>query len=171
MKYLLRLTLAALCGICGLSVASSLLAGDLAGSRPNIILVLTDDQGYAQLACHGHPWLETPHLDALHARSVSFTDFHVSPTCSPTRSALMTGNHPFKNGVTHTGGGRGRLAPSATTLPQTWQKRATSPAFLANGTWVIRSDVTLPTRDLTNGTGLQTAMTRSIGTNPNYCNG
>jgi arylsulfatase A-like enzyme len=118
MKSLPRLTLAVLCGICGLSAASSLLAGELAGSRPNIILVLTDDQGYAQLACHGHPWLETPHLDALHARSVSFTDFHVSPTCSPTRSALMTGNHPFKNGVTHTGGGRERLAPSATTLPQ-----------------------------------------------------
>ena len=103
MKSLRRLTLAVLCGICGLSAASSLLAGELASSRPNIILVLTDDQGYAQLACHGHPWLETPHLDALHARSVSFTDFHVSPTCSPTRSALMTGNHPFKNGVTHTG--------------------------------------------------------------------
>ncbi len=96
----------------------SLAAEDLAGSRPNIVLVLTDDQGYAQLGCHGHPWLETPHLDALHGRSVVFTDFQVSPTCSPTRSALLTGNYPFRNGVTHTGGGRERLAPSAITLAE-----------------------------------------------------
>ena len=98
--------------------AESVAAQSLRGSRPNIVFVLTDDQGYGQLGCHGHPWLETPNLDALHARSITFDDFQVSPTCSPTRSALMTGNFPFKNGVTHTGGGRERLAPSATTLAE-----------------------------------------------------
>ncbi len=83
---------------------------------------MTDDQGYGQLGCQGHPWLETPHLDALHAESLSFTSFYVSPTCSPTRAALMTGNVPFKGGVTHTTGARHRLALSAVTLPQYLKK-------------------------------------------------
>ncbi len=60
-------------------------------SRPNVILIMTDDQGYGDLGCHGHPWLKTPNLDKLHAEGVRLTDYHVSPLCSPTRSSLMTG--------------------------------------------------------------------------------
>ena len=71
-------------------------------ARPNIILVMSDDQGYGELGCHGNPIIQTPNLDRFHKESVRFTDFHVSPTCSPTRSALMTGRHEFKSGVTHT---------------------------------------------------------------------
>ena len=92
--------------------------GSLQGSKPNIIVVLTDDQGYGQLGCQGPPWLETPHIDALSRESVVFDDFHMSPTCSPSRAAILTGNVPFKSGVTHTGGARARLALSAVTLPQ-----------------------------------------------------
>lgn len=95
----------------------------LQGRRPNIIFILTDDQGYGQLGCEGHPWLETPHIDQLRREGLAFTDFQVSPTCSPTRSALMTGNVPFKNGVTHTGGGRDRMALSAVTLPELLKKQ------------------------------------------------
>lgn len=90
----------------------------LAGRRPNIIFVLTDDQGYGDLSCHGNPILRTPHLDRLHNEGVRFLDFHVSPTCSPTRSALLTGRHEFKNGVTHTILERERLTLTATTLAQ-----------------------------------------------------
>src|SRR5213080_4270140 len=90
----------------------------LDGRRPNIIFVLTDDQGYGDLSCHGNPILKTPHLDRLHAEGVRFTDFHVSPTCAPTRSALLTGRHEFRNGVTHTILERERLTLKATTLPQ-----------------------------------------------------
>jgi len=90
--------------------------------RPNIILIMTDDQGYGDLACHGNPVLKTPHLDQLASQSVRFTDFHVSPTCAPTRSALMTGRHEFKNGVTHTIFERERLTLSATTLPEVLQR-------------------------------------------------
>ena len=86
--------------------------------RPNIVFVLTDDQGYGDLSCHGNPILKTPNLDRLHAEGVRFTDFHVSPTCSPTRSALMTGRHEFKNGVTHTILERERLTLKATTIAQ-----------------------------------------------------
>ena len=92
--------------------------GELAGSKPNIVLVMTDDQGDGQLGCQGHPWLETPNIDKLCKQSTVFIDFHVSPTCSPTRAALLTGNVPFKNGVTHTVKARHRLARSAVTLPQ-----------------------------------------------------
>jgi arylsulfatase A-like enzyme len=92
-------------------------AAELAGSRPNIILVITDDQGYGDLACHGNPVIKTPHLDKLHSESARFTDFHVSPTCAPTRSAIMTGRHEFYNGVTHTILERERLRLDAITMP------------------------------------------------------
>src|SRR6516162_4638017 len=90
----------------------------LEARRPNIIFVLTDDQGYGDLSCHGNPILKTPNLDRLHDEGVRFTDFHVSPTCSPTRAALMTGRHEFKNGVTHTILERERLTLDAITIAQ-----------------------------------------------------
>ncbi|MFM7149938.1 MAG: arylsulfatase [Gemmataceae bacterium] len=90
----------------------------LAGKRPNIILVMTDDQGYADLECHGNPVLKTPHLNRLHRESTRFREFHVSPTCAPTRSALLTGRHEFFNGVTHTIQERERLTLQAITLPE-----------------------------------------------------
>ena len=86
--------------------------------QPNIIYVMTDDQGYGDIAAHGNAIIRTPHLDRLHAQSVRLTEFHASPTCSPTRAALMTGRHEFRSGVTHTINERERLALSATTLPQ-----------------------------------------------------
>lgn len=70
------------------------------------MLVMTDDQGYGDLSCHGNPILKTPHLDRLHAESIRFTDFHVSPFCTPTRAALMTGNYPGYTGAFRTSSGR-----------------------------------------------------------------
>lgn len=96
-------------------------SGALAGSRPNIVVILTDDQGYGDISAHGNPILQTPHLDRLHREGVRFTDFHVSPTCAPTRSALLTGRHEFKNGVTHTILERERLAPGAATMAEALQ--------------------------------------------------
>ena len=97
---------------------SGFTAENIAGQRPNIVFILTDDQGYGDMSCHGHPILKTPNLDRLHNEGVRFSDFHVSPTCSPTRSALFTGRHEFKNGVTHTILERERLTLQATTLAQ-----------------------------------------------------
>lgn len=90
----------------------------LAGSRPNIILILTDDQGYGDLGRHGNPILSTPRLDRLHDESVRFEDFRVSPTCSPTRASILAGRHEFRSGVTHTIHERERLSLKATTLAQ-----------------------------------------------------
>ncbi|WDI41622.1 arylsulfatase [Bremerella sp. P1] len=81
----------------------------LAADKPNVIIVMTDDQGYGDLACHGNPILKTPNLDQLSAESVRFTDFHVSPFCTPTRAALMTGNHPGYTGAYRTSSGRTML--------------------------------------------------------------
>ncbi len=97
-------------------------SADLKGSRPNIILVMTDDQGKGELSCLGNTYLPTPHLDRLHSQSLRFTDFHVSPTCSPTRSAIMSGRHEFQNGVTHTILERERMALGTQTLPSALQQ-------------------------------------------------
>src|SRR5690606_23954796 len=86
--------------------------------RPNVILVITDDQGYGDLGCHGNTELPTPALDALYADSVRLTDFHVDPTCAPTRAALMTGRYSSRSGVWHTIAGRSIMRQDETTLPQ-----------------------------------------------------
>ncbi len=73
---------------------------------PNIIVVITDDQGYGDVGVHGNSRIRTPNLDALHAESLRLTNFHVDPTCSPTRSALVTGRYSSRTGVWHTIMGR-----------------------------------------------------------------
>lgn len=115
MKNLLAIIFVA--GLTGPS-ASLVSAESLSGSRPNIILVMTDDQGMGDLSCLGNPVLRTPNLDRFHAISTRFTDFHVSPTCAPTRSAIFSGRHEFRNGVTHTIKERERMALSTTTFPE-----------------------------------------------------
>ena len=77
--------------------------------QPNVVFVLTDDQGYPPMGCHGHPFIETPHLDAFHNESVRFGQFHVGTTCAPTRAGLMTGHYCNSTGVWHTIGGRSLL--------------------------------------------------------------
>ena len=69
-----------------LAVAAPALAAD-PPRRPNVVLIMTDDQGYGDLGCTGNPVLKTPNLDRLYRESVRLTSFHVDPTCSPTRSA------------------------------------------------------------------------------------
>ena len=86
--------------------------------RPNIILVMPDDVGYGDYASLGSPIMRTPAVDAFKEQSLLFTRFHVSPTCSPTRAALMSGRHEFKNGVTHTILERERLSLRTFTLAQ-----------------------------------------------------
>lgn len=103
------------------TLMSFLLLGSAAYTKPNIIFILTDDQGYGDLSCTGNPILKTPNMDRLHNEGVRCNDFHVSPTCAPTRSALLTGRHPFKNGVTHTIHERERLTLKATTIAQVLQ--------------------------------------------------
>ncbi|MEX0775281.1 MAG: arylsulfatase [Phycisphaeraceae bacterium] len=93
-------------------------AASSATRRPNIIFILTDDQGYGDLSCHGNPILKTPKIDTLYAESTRFTDFQVSPVCSPTRCALMTGRFEFRSGVHDTRGPGQNMSLKATTVAQ-----------------------------------------------------
>jgi arylsulfatase len=93
-------------------------AGEAAAPRPNIIIVLTDDQGYGDIAANGNPKIKTPSMDRMHGEGIRFEDFHVSPTCSPTRCSLMTGRHEMKSGVSHTIMERERMSLKATTVAQ-----------------------------------------------------
>ncbi len=111
-----------------LSVAAAFSAGrfasaqnagaQLAGRKPNIVFIMTDDQGLGDMGWTGHPHIKTPALDALKKQSLWFSDFQVSPTCAPTRCAIMTGRHEFYSGVTHTIYERERMSLKAFTLPQ-----------------------------------------------------
>ncbi len=84
--------------------------------HPNVVLIITDDQGYGDIGFHGNPVLKTPNLDRLAAESLRLTDFHVDPTCSPTRAALMTGRYSCRTGVWHTIMGRSILRRDETTM-------------------------------------------------------
>jgi len=85
---------------------------------------MTDDQGYGDLGCHGNKVIKTPALDKLHSESVRLTNYHVDPTCSPTRSALLTGRYSSRTGVWHTIMGRSLMHPDEYTVAE---------LFAANG--------------------------------------
>src|SRR5215471_15870383 len=89
-----------------------------AAAQPNVIILITDDQGYGDFSCHGNPVLKTPNLDRLHAQSVRFTDFHVAPMCTPTRGQLMTGLDALRNGATSVTAGRAFLRAGLPTMPE-----------------------------------------------------
>ena len=91
-------------------------AVDATSTKPNVVIVITDDQGYGDLSCHGNPILRTPQIDKLYADSVRLTDYHVAPTCSPTRAAFLTGHWTNRTGVWHTIMGRSMLRDDEVTL-------------------------------------------------------
>lgn len=87
-------------------------------AKPNIVLVITDDQGYGDLACYGNPVIKTPNLDTLASESSQLSNYHVAPTCSPTRAALQSGHWTDRAGAWHTIMGRSMLRAEEATLGQ-----------------------------------------------------
>ena len=87
-------------------------------STPNVILVLTDDQGYGDLGCHGNDKIKTPNLDNLYKESIRFTQFYTSPLCSPTRAGLLTGRYEYRSGIRATVEGRSLLRPDEYTIAE-----------------------------------------------------
>ena len=81
-------------------------------------MILTDDLGYGDLGYHGNPVVSTPHIDRLATDSVRFANFHVDPTCSPTRAALMTGKQSLRTGVWLTVLGRSLLPAGELTMAE-----------------------------------------------------
>lgn len=107
--------------LAALSVIFTATAVQAASRQPNVVFVITDDQGYGDLSATGNPILKTPHLDQLYHESIRLTDYHVSPTCSPTRGALMSGQHANRAGTWHTIAGRSILKEDKTTLGQVFR--------------------------------------------------
>jgi arylsulfatase A-like enzyme len=99
-------------GVIGLFFCSLALAAD----KPNVVLVLTDNQSYFELGCHGHKILKTPRIDALAEQSVDFLNFHAPPFCSPSRAALLTGRYSLRYGIHTTIQGRSILKRDEVTL-------------------------------------------------------
>ena len=85
-------------------------------AQPNVLIVMTDDQGYPELSVHGNPVLQTPHLDKLHSQSLRLTDYHVAPMCTPTRGQLLTGLDAARNGAVNVSSGRALLRPEIPTI-------------------------------------------------------
>jgi arylsulfatase len=88
------------------------------GSRPNIIIIMPDDISWGSMSLFGGTWAQTPHLDTLFKSGIRLMNFHVSPTCSPTRAATLTGRHEFYSGVTHTIRNRCHMNREMKILPQ-----------------------------------------------------
>lgn len=99
------------------AVTGLFVSDTFAGNKPNILFILTDDQGYGDLSANGHPYVRTPHMDQIGMESVRLENFQVAPSCSPTRAGLQSGMHEFKGGVTHTKSGpRQQLALDRMTI-------------------------------------------------------
>ena len=64
--------------------------------KPNLIIILTDDQGYNDLGCYGSPFIKTPNIDQLASKGLRFTNFYAQPICGPSRTALLTGSYPLR---------------------------------------------------------------------------
>jgi len=84
--------------------------------RPNVIVIMTDDQGYGEFSCNGNPVTQTPNIDSIARAGIRLTDFHVAPMCTPTRGQLMTGLDAFRNGASNVSSGRTLLKADLKTI-------------------------------------------------------
>lgn len=105
-----------------LALGIALLAGSnaslRAATRPNVLLIITDDQGYGDLGFHGNPVIRTPHLDRLARESARLGQFYSMPVCSPTRACLLTGRYNYRTGIVDTYLGRSMMDPNEVTLAE-----------------------------------------------------
>ena len=141
LSFLLVLSLALAC-------PSAVLAKENVASasvKPNVIVVLTDDQGYGDIAVLGNRMIKTPHIDDLHNDSVRLTNFHVDPTCAPSRAAVLTGRYSTRTGVWHTLAGRSLMSPDETTLGEVFQANGYRTAMF--GKWHLGDNYPLRPED------------------------
>lgn len=93
-------------------------SGAETAERPNVVLILTDDQGYGDVGIHGNTRIDTPHLDRFAREGVELTRFYCSPVCAPTRASLMTGRYYYRSGVIHTSRGGAKMHGEETTIAE-----------------------------------------------------
>ena len=105
-----------------LSLAFLLLAANFTvAEQPNILLIMTDDQGWGDLGVHGNEILQTPRLDALAAEGARFERFYVSPVCAPTRACLLTGRYNLRGGVHGVTRGQENMRAEETTFAEVFK--------------------------------------------------
>lgn len=101
--------------------------------QPNVVFVITDDQGYGDLACHGNPWIKTPKMDNLYDESIRFINYHCGTTCSPSRAGIMTGKDANHVNAWHTILGREHLRKEEYTLANAFSENGYSTGLF--GKW------------------------------------
>jgi arylsulfatase B len=110
-----------------------LVAPALHAAKPNVVFILSDNQSYYEMSCHGHEQIKTPHIDAFAKQSVEFTHMYAEPYCSPSRTVIMTGRHAMRSGVFTTISGRSIMHRKDTTLPDIMKKNGYHTAIF--GKW------------------------------------
>lgn len=134
-------------------------------SPPNVILIMTDDQGYGDIGVHGSPYVKTPAMDKLHDQSVCLVNFHVDPCCAPTRSALLTGQYSSRTGVWHTIGGRSLLGTDNVTMAEVFRDAGYKTAIF--GKWHLGENYPFRPMDR----GFEESVIHgggAVGANPDY---
>ncbi len=135
--------------------------------QPNIVFVITDDQGYGDLACLGNQVVKTPNIDALYGESAHLTDYHVGPTCAPTRAGLLTGHFHNSTGVWHTVGGRSLLREDEYSMASAFADAGYATGIF--GKWHLGE--TYPYRPMDRGFGESVVHGGGgIGNTPDYWN-
>ncbi|WP_305766871.1 arylsulfatase [Candidatus Epulonipiscium viviparus] len=135
--------------------------------KPNVIIILTDDQGYGDMAAHGNPWLKTPNLDWLNDNAISLESFHTDPLCAPSRAALISGKYSFGAGVYSTLNGRYYMDPNIKTIANYFKDGGYATAMF--GKWHL-GDV-YPYRPENRGFDVATIFGGGvIGETPDYWN-
>ena len=117
MNYLKLLKIITVTLFCVVNFVSSSPAQSIK-QKPNIVFIITDDQGMGDMGCMGNPYIKTPQIDKFYSEAIRFTNYHVGTTCAPTRSAIMSGRHCNRVNVYHTIIGRSILFEDEVILPQ-----------------------------------------------------
>lgn len=135
--------------------------------RPNVIFIITDDQGYGDVGFHGNTIIKTPNIDALAAKSTELTNFHVGTTCAPSRAGLMTGRNSNRNNAWHTIGGCSILNEEEQTISEVFQENGYATAMF--GKWHLGDNYPFRPHDR----GFDNALYHGgggVGQTPDYWN-
>lgn len=159
----------ALLGVCAITStqlnAAKVINKEAKPLCPNVILVITDDQGYGDMSCHGNPFIQTPQIDKLYHESVRLTNFHVDPTSAPSRSSLLTGKYSSKVGVWHTLQGRSIMNKDEVTMANVFEENGYKTGLF--GKWHLGDNYHYRPQDR----GYQEVLTfggGGVGQNPDF---